>query len=72
MAQNHSLVQFLAGQAPRQHEGFSQDERGALLARLAYLFNLRGQNPTLYQSGVDDALRGAFGFRYFSRMLRDH
>jgi WD40 repeat protein len=70
-AQNHSLVQALSGQAPRQHER-TQDERAALLARQAYLFNLRSENPILYQANVDDALRTVLSFDYFRRILRDH
>ena len=70
-AQNHSLVQALSGQAPRQHEHI-QDERAALLARQAYLFNLRSENPILYQASVDDTLRAVLSFRSFRRILRDH
>ncbi|BAY48349.1 WD-40 repeat-containing protein [Scytonema sp. HK-05] len=67
-----SIVQALAGQAPRQPEQLKQDERGALLARQAYLFNQRNQNQVLYQANVNDALRAVLGFRYFSAVLRDH
>jgi WD40 repeat protein len=68
-AQNDFLVQALAGQAQHQPE---QDERGALLARQAYLFNVRSRNPTSNQANVDDAFRSVLGFRYFSRILRGH
>ena len=41
-----SIAQALAAQAPRQHE-LDQDERGALLARQAYLFNQQSQGHVL-------------------------
>ena len=70
-AQNYSLVLALSGQAPRQLE-YGRDERAALLARQAYLLNLRSENPVLHQANVDDTLRTVLSFRYFSRVLRDH
>jgi len=68
-AQNHSLVQALAGQAQHQPE---QDKRAALLARQAYLFNVRSGNPIPNQANVNDALPTALSFRHFSRILRGH
>ena len=64
-----SIAQALAAQAPRQHE-FDQDERGALLARQAYLFNQQSQGHVLAQ--VDDALRTVLSVPYFSQILPSH
>jgi hypothetical protein len=64
-----SIAQALAGQAPRQRDQGKQDERGALLARQAYLFNQRNQGHVVNQ--VDEALRAADAC-YFSHLLRGH
>lgn len=69
---SNSIVQALVGQAPLQLEQLKRHERGALLARQAYLFNQRNHNQVLYQSNVNDALRTVLGLRYFSSILRDH
>jgi WD40 repeat protein len=57
-----AVVQVLVAQALRR-----QDERGALLARQAYLFNEYGQGRALPQ--VDAALRAVLDTRYFSHTL---
>jgi tetratricopeptide (TPR) repeat protein len=64
-----SIAQALAAQASRQHE-LAQDERGALLARQAYLFNQRSQGHALAQ--VDDALRTVLSTDNFSHILPGH
>jgi tetratricopeptide (TPR) repeat protein len=65
-----SLAQALAAQAPREQEVAYQDERAALLARQAYLFNQRGQGEILDR--IDDALRAVLSRPYFQRVLRGH
>jgi hypothetical protein len=60
-----SLTQALAAQALRKH-----DDRGALLARQAYLFYRRSQGHVLDQ--VDDALRTILSVLHFSHILRGH
>jgi len=62
-----SIAQALAVQALRQQEQ-RKDERGALLARQAYLFNQQQQGHVLDQ--VDDALRAFLSAPYFSHFLR--
>ena len=57
-----AVVQVLVAQALRR-----QDERGALLARQAYLFNEHGQGRALPQ--IDAALRAVLDTRYFSHTL---
>jgi WD40 repeat protein len=57
-----AVVQVLVAQALRR-----QDERGALLARQAYLFNEHGQGRALPQ--IDAALRTVLDTRYFSHTL---
>ena len=57
-----AVVQVLVAQALRR-----QDERGALLARQAYLFNEQGRGHALPQ--VDAALRAVLDTRYFSHTL---
>src|SRR5262245_10670000 len=57
-----AVVQVLVAQALRR-----QDERGALLARQAYLFNEQGQGRALPQ--IDTALRAVLDTRYFSHTL---
>jgi len=68
--QQISLAQALAAQAAREQEQPLYSERGALLARQAYLFDQRHQGPVLGQ--VDDALRKTLGAPYFSHVLRGH
>ena len=65
-----SLAQALAAQAPREQEVAYQDERAALLARQAYLFNQRGQGEVL--DHIDDALRAVLSRPYFQRVLHGH
>jgi tetratricopeptide (TPR) repeat protein len=65
-----SLAQALAARAPRDQEVAYQDERAALLARQAYLFNQRGQGEILDR--IDDALRAVLSRPYFQRILRGH
>jgi hypothetical protein len=60
-----SLTQALAARALRKH-----DDRGALLARQAYLFHQRGQGHVLDQ--MDNALRTILSSPYFSHVLRGH
>jgi hypothetical protein len=62
-----SIAQALAAQALRQHDQH-RDERSALLARQAFLFNARHQGHVLDQ--VDDALRTVLSAPYFSHILR--
>jgi WD40 repeat protein len=57
-----AIVQALVAQALRR-----QDERGALLARQAYLFHEHGQEHALPQ--IDAALRAVLDTRYFSHTL---
>ena len=57
-----AVVQVLVAQALRR-----QDERGALLARQAYLFNEQGRGRALPQ--IDAALRAVLDTRYFSHTL---
>jgi WD40 repeat protein len=66
---NIARIRALAAQAPRQHD-FGEDERGALLARQAYLFDQRSAHAVLNQ--VDGALRAALGPPHFSRILYGH
>ena len=65
-----SLAQALAARAPREQEVAYQDERAALLARQAYLFNQRGQGEVL--DHIDDALRAVLSRPYFQRVLHGH
>src|SRR5262245_56534646 len=65
-----SLAQALAARAPREQEVAYQDERAALLARQAYLFNQRGQGEVL--DHIDDALRAVLSRPYFQRVLYGH
>jgi predicted NACHT family NTPase len=60
-----SLTQALAARALRKH-----DDRGALLARQAYLFHQQRQGHVLDQ--IDDALRTILSVPYFSHILRGH
>ena len=60
-----SLTQALAARALRKH-----DDRGALLARQAYLFHQRSQGHVLDQ--IDDALRTILSVPHFSHILRGH
>jgi predicted NACHT family NTPase len=60
-----SLTQALAARALRK-----QDDRGALLARQAYLFHQRSQGHVLDQ--IDDALRMILSVPHFSHILRGH
>jgi hypothetical protein len=62
-----SVAQALATQALHQHDQ-RKDERGALLARQAFLLNEQHQGHGLDQ--VDDALRTILRTPYFSRILR--
>jgi WD40 repeat protein len=62
-----SIVQMLVAEATRQTRQ-GRHERGALLARQAYLFNQRHQLRALPQ--VDAALREVLSVRYFSAALR--
>jgi WD40 repeat protein len=64
---NIALTRALAAQAPLQH-GFGEDERGALLARQAFLFNRQSGNAVPDQ--VDKALRDVLGIDNFSTILR--
>ena len=65
-----STSQAIAAQAPVQHEQQGQDERGALLARQAYLFNL--ENGGSNESQIDGALRSVLGVSHFSNHLGGH
>ena len=60
-----SLAQALAARALRKH-----DDRGALLARQAYLFHQQSQGHVLDQ--IDDALRAILSVPHFSRILHGH
>jgi len=62
-----SLAQSLAAQASLQQSALKQDERSALLARQAYLFNQRSKLPLLDQ--VDAALRAVTSAAYTSYIL---
>jgi hypothetical protein len=64
-----SRIQALAAQAELQHD-FGEDDRGALLARQAYLlaFQLVGSGSA-DQAQVDSALRATLGVKNFSRIL---
>ena len=64
-AKNESLTQAVAFQSLFQHES-GKDERAALLARQAYLFN---QSSVLHQ--VDNTLRTALP-QHFSYILKEH
>jgi WD40 repeat protein len=66
---NIARIRALAAQAPLQHD-FGEDERGALLARQAYLFDQRSAHAVLNQ--VDGALRAVLGPAHFSRILYGH
>ncbi|HEX7312945.1 MAG TPA: caspase family protein [Pyrinomonadaceae bacterium] len=65
-----STSQAMAAQAPAQHEQQGQDERAALLARQAYLFNL--DNDGANEAQIDAALRSVLGLAYFSNFLGGH
>ena len=60
-----STAQALAAQTLAR-----QDDRGALLARQAYIFNQRGRGHILGQ--IDDALRRILGTPFFSRVFQGH
>ena len=62
-------LRALSAQARIQHD-FGEDERGALLARQAYLFDQRSGNAL--RDEVDEALRAALGPNHFSRILYGH
>jgi WD40 repeat protein len=62
-----ALTRALAAQAPRQHE-LGEDERGALLARQAYLFGSPFGAELTAQ--VDEALRAALVVPDLSHVLR--
>lgn len=64
-----SITKSLFALAPRQHE-IQQDERGALLARQAYLFD--NQTQTYARDQVDESLRAALSVSHFSAILRGH
>jgi tetratricopeptide (TPR) repeat protein len=64
-----SLAQALAAQAPRQL-ALAYEERAALLARQAYLFNQRSKGEVLDQ--IDEALRIVLDSPYFQRVLHGH
>jgi WD domain, G-beta repeat len=66
---NLSIAWALAAKAPRQHK-LAQDERGALLARQAYLLIQRDQGDAL--AHVADAFRAVLSAPYFSHILRGH
>ena len=62
-------IQALTAQALVQHD-FGEDERGALLARQAYLLSSRaGNSGSQVQAQVDGALRASLGVKHFSRIL---
>ena len=67
---NVSIAQSLAAQAPRQKDQYAQHERGALLARQAFIFHQRGDGHVLGQ--VDSAVRAVLSTPYFSPVLRGH
>lgn len=67
-ANNESLTQAVAFQSLFQHES-RNDERAALLARQAYLFNDEYQLSVLHQ--VDHTLRTALP-QHFSYILKEH
>jgi predicted NACHT family NTPase len=60
-----SLTQALAARALRK-----PDDRGALLARQAYLFHLKSQGYVMDQ--IDDALRTILSVPHFSHILHRH
>lgn len=62
-----SISQALAAYALREQEQSQQDERAALLARQAYLFNERHHGDRIDQ--VDKALRTVLSKKYFSVTL---
>jgi hypothetical protein len=64
-----SASQALAAQTPRQ-SARRQDERVALMARQAFLFNESNQGGAIDQ--IDDALRGVLTLTNFSRILTGH
>ena len=64
------IGQALAAQAPGQMQQLRQDERAALLARQAYLFNVRSQGQALSQ--IHDSLQTILSAPYFTRMLTGH
>ncbi len=63
-----ALVQALAAQSAQQH-AINQDERGALLARQAWLL---AQPQHAAPDQVDEALRASLGVPFFSRVLAGH
>lgn len=63
-----SITQALAAQAPRQQEQLKQDERGALLARQAYIFNKR-ESCQVPVNQIDNALCVIFDTSLFSPVL---
>ena len=72
VAESEALVaraQALGARAGLQHE-LGQDERGALLARQAYLFDEQAGRPN--SPATDAALRAALGAPYFNRALPGH
>ncbi len=62
-----SLAQALAAESGLQQRQNRQDERAALLARQAYLFNQRYKGGVLSQ--VDSSLRAVLGVDNFSNIL---
>lgn len=62
-----ALARALAAQALHQKEQSRQAERGALLARQAYLFNLRSRGRVLDQ--IDNTLRSVLSAPYFNVTL---
>jgi hypothetical protein len=64
-----SLIQALVAQAMSESE-LGEHERGALLARQAYLFDEAAGGPV--RERVDAALRVALGVPHFTSVLRGH
>jgi WD40 repeat protein len=65
-----NLIQALSSEATDQIQR-GDHERGALLARQAYLFSSRAGNDALgVHAQIDSALRGTLGVEHFSRILR--
>ena len=73
IAQDRRLVsvsQALATEAPKQQGPLKQDERAALLARQAYLFNERHHGR--FRGQIAAALRTVLAAPFFSQILAGH
>jgi hypothetical protein len=65
-----SIAQALTAQAPQQQRAFKQDERAALLARQAYLFN--EQSHGHFRAQITDTLRAVLEVPFFNQVLTGH